>query len=144
MGNLPETIQYPTVQIGDKTFTVKFRGCDIVRIKNETQIDLLEQNAVQLTGADGIEKLLKIFSHAVAHQEQVTAEWLSENADLAQLHEMGAAITSALIKARAQATPAIMSAIAEMKRVAETAAKAMGLEVQPPVPDSGTKPGPLQ
>jgi hypothetical protein len=101
-----DPVTYPTVTLDGKSYEVKFRCGDILRLKKDKDIDLLGGITEQLKGADAMNRTLELLASGLAHtQAGFTAEQLADMVDLAQLKTVAETVTAALLKAVPQPTP---------------------------------------
>lgn len=96
-----DPIQYPTIQLGNEIFVVKFRVGDIIRLKKEHQIELGEMTT--LKGAEAFEQMLILLQAGIAHQAKKTVDELADLVDLAEFPVYTDAVTQALKKASPRA-----------------------------------------
>jgi len=116
-----DPVKYPTVQVGDRTFTVKFRTGDVIRLKTDHNIDLGEQ--VTVKGAEALSRTLLILQSGIAHQAAVTVEELADAIEYAQIPEINVAIIEAISKVTAQAIalqPRMNAITAQAQALAKT------------------------
>ena len=101
-----DPVQYPTVTLEGKTYEVKFRCGDILRLKKDKQIDLLGGITETLKGSDAMSRTLELLAAGLSHtQAGFTADQLADMVDLAELKTVAETVTAALLKAVPQAKP---------------------------------------
>jgi hypothetical protein len=100
----PDPISYPKLTIDGQEVEVKFRIGDLIRLKKDAGVDLLDSSASnQKKGTDLLEYSMMLLSHGIAHSMKKTAEELYDCFDLSQLPDISNAIRESLEKASARA-----------------------------------------
>jgi hypothetical protein len=94
-------IEYPKITLDGKSYEVKFRVGDIIRLKKDHGIDISIK--LDLKGIEAFSTGIQMLSAGLAHEVQFSVDQLADMIPLAEFPTVLQAVTQALAKATPQA-----------------------------------------
>lgn len=95
----PDPVQYPTVHIGDKDYTVKFRAKDVIDLKQKYNIDLMSGEGMTFRGIEALQMCANVLSIGIAHEAAISPEKILEAADIEDFGALLVAVQASQKKA---------------------------------------------
>lgn len=97
-------VQYPTITVDGKPLEVKFRLGDLLRLKKNEEIDLIDgAEVLKLKNSEAMVRSLTMLSYGLAHIGKYTAEQLADSFTLSDISLISDVLTKALSLVPAQA-----------------------------------------